>query len=39
MATQKVGKQTGGDVLANKNTLLSILAEMNSSDVTIRIKA
>ena len=28
----KVGKQTGGDVLANKNTLLSILAEMNSSD-------
>ena len=30
--TKKVGKQTGGDVLANKNTLLSILAEMNSSD-------
>ena len=29
---KKVGKQTGGDVLANKNTLLSILAEMNSSD-------
>ena len=30
--TKKVGKQTGGDILANKNTLLSILAEMNSSD-------
>ena len=30
--TKKVGKQTGGDVLANKNTLLSILAEMNSND-------
>ena len=30
--TKKVGKQNGGDVLANKNTLLSILAEMNSND-------
>ncbi len=30
--TKKVGKQTGGDVLANKNTLLSILAEMSSND-------
>jgi len=30
--TKKVGKQTGGDVLANKNTLLSILAEMNSNN-------
>ncbi len=30
--TKKVGKQTGGDVLANKKTLLSILDVMNSND-------
>jgi geranylgeranyl diphosphate synthase type II len=28
----KVGKQVGGDVLANKKTLLSILAKTNASD-------
>jgi geranylgeranyl diphosphate synthase type II len=29
---EKVGKQVGGDVLANKKTLLSILAKSNASD-------
>ncbi len=30
--TNKVGKQTGGDILANKNTLLSILAENEANE-------
>ena len=29
---EKVGKQTGGDIIANKNTLLSILAESHASE-------
>jgi geranylgeranyl diphosphate synthase type II len=30
--TEKVGKQIGGDILANKNTLLSILAENDANE-------
>ena len=30
--TEKVGKQKGGDIIANKNTLLSIIAEKNAND-------
>jgi geranylgeranyl diphosphate synthase type II len=34
---EKVGKQVGGDVLANKKTLLSILAKSNASEDQIHI--
>jgi len=32
---EKVGKQVGGDILANKNTLLSIFAETNANEVQL----
>ena len=32
---EKVGKQTGGDILANKNTLLSILAQNHAEESQI----
>lgn len=32
---EKVGKQVGGDVIANKKTLLSILAKTNASEVQL----